>query len=189
MYKNATLKLITQIKIIKSIIEKDERLSSIRLNTKTNKIDIGNRKISIIDYDEILDKCKEEWPDTKFTLKAIKDVVAAFAIKNKYKPEDKHDNLCPWYDKYEVNEKGKILKTLYNVLVLFENDPRFKGKFSIDESYGVETYNNKWISDYDIAKFMLICEKEIGFCNRSKIDHVIRLLANKELYDLISGKV
>ena len=189
MYKNATLKLINQIKIIKSIIEKDERLSSIRLNTKTNKIDIGNRKISIIDYDEILDKCKEEWPDTKFTLKTIKDVVTAFAIKNKYKPEDKHDNLCPWYDKYEVNEKGKILKTLYNVLVLFENDPRFKGKFSIDESYGVETYNNKWISDYDIAKFMLICEKELGFCNQSKIDNVIRLLANKELYDLISGKV
>lgn len=40
------------------------------------------------DYDEILDKCKEEYPDTKFTKQTIKDVVASFARENKYEPED-----------------------------------------------------------------------------------------------------
>ena len=53
--------------IITSIIEKDERLNSIRLNTKTNKIEIGDDNIMSYDYDHILDKCNEEWPDIKFT--------------------------------------------------------------------------------------------------------------------------
>ena len=62
--------------IITSIIEKDERLNTIRLNTKTNKIEIGDENLMSYDYDEILDKCKEEYPDTKFTKQTIKDVVA-----------------------------------------------------------------------------------------------------------------
>ena len=177
-YKPEHIKNINKEEAIIQIIKDDERLSTIRLNTKTNKIEIGDENLMSYDYDEILDKCKEEWPDTKFTLKAIKDVVTAFAIKNKYKPEDKHENLCPWYDKYEVNEKGKILKTLYNVLVLFENDPRFKGKFSIDESTGYETYNNKFIEDHNISEFRSICEEELGFNNKHKIKCAIQILSH-----------
>ena len=101
--------------IITSIIEKDERLSTIRLNTKTNKIEIENDIILSCDYDEILDKCKEEYPDTKFTKQTIKDVVALFARENKYEPENKHNNSCPWYDKYKVDDKGKILSTYKNI--------------------------------------------------------------------------
>ena len=74
--------------IITSIIEKDERLSTIRLNTKTNKIEINGDKITSFDYDEILEKCKLEWPDIKFTKQVIKEVVSSFARENKDEPED-----------------------------------------------------------------------------------------------------
>ena len=77
------------------------------------------------------------------------------------------------------------MKSIYNIFVLFENDPRFKGKFSIDESTGYETYNNKYIEDYNIADFCMICEKELRFCNESQINRVIRLLTNKDLYNII----
>ena len=92
--------------------------------------------------------------------------------------ENKHKNLCPWYDKYQVDDKGKILHTIFNILVLFVNDPRFKGKFSIDESTGYETYNNKFIEDHNISEFRSICEEELGFNNKHKIKCAIQILAH-----------
>ena len=153
---------MTAKEIIMQTIEKDERFSEIRLNTKTNKIEIGDNKIIQCGYDEILDKCKLEYPDTKFTKQTIKDVVDLFAREHKYEPEDnepenKHNNSCPWYDKYKVDDKGKILHTIYNILVLFVNDPRFKGKFSCDTSVvnhsTYELFNNRHMSILMICCF------------------------------------
>lgn len=185
---------MTAKEIITSIIEKDERLSSIRLNTKTNKIEIGDDNIMSYDYDEILDKCKEEYPDTKFTKQTIKDVVALFARENKYEPENnepenKHSNLCPWYDKYEVDDKGKILRTLKNIFVFFENDPRFKGKFLYNEFTSYETYNNELIEDYNISDFRLICEEELGFESKDKIESAIQTLTHKNSFNPFKDKL
>ena len=49
------------IQITKSIIEQDERLSTIRLNTKTNNIEIGDENIMSYDYEYILEKFKEKY--------------------------------------------------------------------------------------------------------------------------------
>ena len=176
------------------VINKDERLSTIRLNTKTNKIEIGDDNIMSYDYDEILDKCKEEYPDTKFTKQTIKDVVYSFARENKYEPEDnepenKHNNLCPWYDKYEVDDKGKILRTLKNIFVFFENDPRFKGKFLFNEFTSYETYNNELIEDYNISDFRLICEEELGFESKDKIESAIQTLTHKNSFNPFKDKL
>lgn len=180
--------------IITSIIEKDERLSTIRLNTKTNKIEICDDNIMSYDYDDILDKCKEEYPDTKFTKQTIKDVVSVFARENKYEPENnepenKHSNSCPWYDKYEVDNKGKILKTQNNVLVLFENDPRFKDKFLYNEFTAYETYNNELIKDYNISDFRLICERELGFNNKDYIESTIQSITHKNSFNPFKDKL
>ena len=166
------------IQITKSIIEKDERLSTIRLNTKTNNIEIGDKNIMSYDYEYILEKFKEKYPMAKITKQHIKDIVYSIARENKYEPENKHKKLCTWYDKYEIDNKGKILNTIYNILVLFVNDPIFKGKFSIDESTGYETYNNKFIEDHNISEFRSICEEELGFNNKHKIKCAIQILAH-----------
>lgn len=176
--------------IIRNKIEKDEKLSNVHLNCKTDKIEIGDHVLRPYEYDFLFYNFRDEYPDIKFTRIAIRDVLIAFAIKNKFETENnysknKNNNGCTWYDKYEVDNKGKILKSIYNIFVLFENDPRFKGKFSIDESTGYETYNNKYIEDYNIADFCRICEKELRFCNESQINRVIRLLTNKDLYNII----
>ena len=94
--------------------------------------------------------------------------------------ENKHKNLCPWYDKYKVDDKGKILHTIYNILVLFVNDPRFKGKFSlgiskVDRS-NYEMFNNRRISEYDISVFRCICEEELGFEDKDKINCAIKTI-------------
>ena len=177
-------KIITNI--IRNKIKKDEKLSNVHLNCKTDKIEISDHVLRPYEYDLLLYKFRDEYPDIKFTKIAIRDVLTAFAIKNKYKPEDKHDNLCPWYDKYEVDNKGKILKSLYNIFVLFENDPRFKGKFSFDEDTYSEIYDNKHIDDYYIAEFRSICERELGFWpTKCKLNRVIRILTEKDLYNII----
>ena len=176
--------------IIRNKIEKDEKLSNVHLNCKTDKIEIGDHVLRPYEYDFLFYNFRDEYPDIKFTRIAIRDVLIAFAIKNKFETENnnsknKNNNSCHWYDKYEVDDKGKIFKSIYNIFVLFENDPRFKGKFSIDESTGYEKYNNKYIEDYNIADFCRICEKELRFCNESQINRVIRLLTNKDLYNII----
>ena len=180
---------MTAKEIITSIIEKDERLSTIRLNTKTNKIEIGDENLMSYDYDEILDKCKEEYPDTKFTKQTIKDVVALFARENKYEPENKHNNSCPWYDKYKVDEKGKILKTQNNIITLFENDPRFKGKFLYNEFTGYETFNGELIEDHNISEFRSICEEELGFNNRDYLISALQTVTYKYSFNPFKQKL
>ena len=180
--------------IITSIIEKDERLSTIRLNTKTNKIEIGDDNIMLLDYDEILEKCKLEWPDIKFTKQVIKEVVSIFARKNKYEPEDnkpenKHSNSCPWYDKYEVDNKGKILSTYKNICIFFENDPRFKGKLLYNEFTGYETYDNELINDRHMAKICNICEQELGFDNEKKVEKAIKIVTDKNSFNPFKQKL
>lgn len=182
-------KIITNI--IRNKIEKDEKLSNVHLNCKTDKIEIGDHVLRPYEYDLLLYKFRDEYPDIKFTKIAIRDVLTTFAIKNKYKSdnneaENKHENYCTWYDKYEVDNKGKILKSLYNIFVLFENDPRFKGKFSFDEDTYSEIYDNKHIDDYYIAEFRSICERELKFWpNKCKLNRVIRILTEKDLYNII----
>ena len=188
-YEPEHIKNINKEEAIIQIIKDDERLSSIRLNTKTNKIDIGNRKISIIDYDDILDKCKEEYPDTKFTKQLIKVVVDSYADEHKYEPENKHNNSCPWYDKYKVDEKGKILSTYENICIFFENDPRFKGKLLYDEFTGYETYDNELINDRHMAKICNICEQELGFDNEKKVEKAIKIVTDKNSFNPFKQKL
>ena len=179
------------ISIIRNKIEKDEKLSNVHLNCKTDKIEISDHVLRSYEYDLLLYKFRDEYPNIKFTKIAIMDVLTAFAIKNKFDTENnnsknKNNNSCPWYDKYEIDDKDKILKSLYNIFVLFENDPRFKGKFSFDEDTYSEIYDNKHIDDYYIAEFCLICENELGFNpNECKLNRVIRILTEKDLYNII----
>ena len=179
------------ISIIRNKIEKDEKLSNVHLNCKTDKIEISDHVLRSYEYDLLLYKFRDEYPNIKFTKIAIMDVLTAFAIKNKFDTENnnsknKNNNSCPWYDKYEIDGKDKILKSLYNIFVLFENDKRFKGKFSFDEDTYSEIYDNKHIDDYYIAEFRSICERELKFWpNKCKLNRVIRLLTNKDLYNII----
>ena len=70
------------------------------------------------------------------------------------------------------------MKTLDNVCIFFENDPRFKGKFLYNEFTGYETFNGELIEDHNISEFRSICEEELGFNNKHKIKCAIQILAH-----------
>lgn len=174
---------MTAKEFIFNIITDDEKFSTIKLNTKTNKIELEGNTILSCDYDDILDKCKAEYPDTKFTKQTVKDIVLKYARENKYEPEKVCYNSCEWYNKYEKDENGKILKTLENILILFENDPRFKDKFLYNEFTSYETYNNELIKDYNISEFRFICEKELGYDSKDKIECAVQFLTHQNSFN------
>ena len=174
---------MTSKEIINQIINENEKFKTIQLNTKTNKIEIDNNEILSCDYDEILDKCKEEYPDTKFTKQTIKDIVTKYARKNKYEPIRSFVNACTWYNKYKFDDKGNIKKTLENILILFENDPRFKDKFCYNEFTSYETYENELIRDYNISEFRLICERELGYESKDKVECTVQYLTHQNSFN------
>lgn len=175
--------------IIYETIKNNEKFNTIKLNTKTNKIEIEDNEILSCDYDDILEKCKEEYPDTKFTKQTIKDIVTRFARENKYEPKKSFTSSCSWYNKYNLDDNGNIKKTLENILILFENDLRFKDKFFYNEFTAYETYNDELIRDYNIAEFRMICEKELGYDTKDKVECVVQFLTHQNSFNPFKDRI
>jgi len=169
--------------IIYETIKNNEKFNTIKLNTKTNKVEIESNEILSCDYDDILEKCKEEYPDTKFTKQTIKDIVTRFARENKYEPKKSFTSSCSWYSKYNLDDNGNIKKTLENILILFENHPRFKDKFFYNEFTAYETYDDELIRDHNISEFRLICEKELGYESRDKVECTVNYLTHQNSFN------
>ena len=120
------------------IIAKDEHLKTIKLNTKTNKIEMEGYPFLGITYTEIYDLATEKFPDTKFTKTLVKDVVAKWAYDHKYKPSE--PELADWYKQIDRNEKGVPEKTLNNLIKFFKYYPEYVDKFTYNGLPGAKTY-------------------------------------------------
>lgn len=169
--------------IIYETINKNDTFKTICLNTKTNKIEINGEEILSLDYDDILDTCKAEYPDTKFTKQVIKDIVTKYAREHKYEPAKPAINYSDWYAKLEIDENGKPLKTLNNVINFFENYPLYKDKFYYNEFTAYEEYNNDLIRDYHISEFRRVCEKEIGIDSKDKVECAVQCLTHQNTFN------
>lgn len=175
--------------IVNDVISKDERFKTIKLNTKTGKIEIEGNKITTLDYDEIFSNCKEQFPNIKFTKTLIKDLVMKYARDNKYEPTFSKVGLASWYAALDLDDRGQPIKNLTNIVKFFENHPNFKGKFFYNEFMHYETYNDELIRDYDIADFRLICEKELGYESKDKIECAVQCLTHQNSFNPFKDKI
>lgn len=149
------------------IIAKDERLKTIKLNTKTNKIEMEGYPFLGITYTEIYDLATEKFPDTKFTKTLVKDVVAKWAYDHKYKPSE--PELADWYKQIDRNEKGVPEKTLNNLINFFKYYPEYVDKFTYNEFTQYANYENQMLEEHMITEFRKVVEKQLGFEAKEKV--------------------
>lgn len=92
-----------------------------------------------------------------------------------------------WRKHLTVDGKGNYEKTMANIALILESDPKFKGKIFLDEfanrgmvqlplpwEKGDET--RMW-SDVDDAQLALRLEKEYGITGRDKIENALKVVA------------
>lgn len=183
---------MTAKEIILEVISNNDRLSTIKLNMKTNKIEIEGESILSFEYDEILEECKKQYPDTKFLKTLVKDVVAKYARDHKYEPEKKKKDLLEyndWYNQLDFDDDGNPLKTLGNVITFFQVYPLYKDKFSYNEFMRYENYDNELIRDYHIPEFRLMCEKNLGFDSKDKVETAIQYVTHQNSFNPFIDKI
>ena len=163
---------MTAKEIIYEVITKNENFSSIRLNTKTNKVELNGEPILQLDYDDILETCKSEYPDTKFSKQIIKDIVTKYARENKYEPVISKNSIkkSDWYASLDFDENDNAKKTLNNVIKFLEKYPYFEGKFAYNEFTSYECFEGNLIRDYNISEFRKICDEMIGCDSKDKVE-------------------
>lgn len=103
--------------------------------------------------------------------------------------EDETSELADreWRKHLTVDGKGNYEKTMSNITLILESDPKFKGKIFLDEfanrgmvqlplpwEKGDET--RMW-SDVDDAQLALRLEKEYGITGRDKIENALKVVA------------
>jgi predicted P-loop ATPase len=174
------------IKILNSKSKKYVKFNTIKLNIKTGKIEIEDEKFPSYLYDEILEICKSKYPSTKFSKSDVKNAVEKYAFKNKYLPENKEyhrTDKSDWYAQLEFDKDDNPKKTLNNVICFFKNYPIFKNKFYYNEFTSYETYDDELIRDFNISNFRSICEKEIGFESKDKVECAVQCLTHENSYN------
>lgn len=176
---------MTAKEIIYEILQKNDNYKTIRLNVKTNKVELNGEQMLQLDYDDILELCKSEYPDTKFTKQTIKDIVLKFARENKYEPvvnkcqKEKSD----WYSILDFDENDNVKKTLTNVIKFLENYPYFKDKFAYNEFTAYECFEENLIRDYNIAEFRKICDEMIGCDSKDKVECAVQYLTHQNSFN------
>lgn len=174
---------MTAKEIINEIINNDDKFKTIQLNTRTNKIEVEREEILSIDYDDIMDLCKSQYPDTKFTKSTIKDIVTKYAREHKYEPVKESQPKSEWYSKLEFDGDGNVIKNLDNVIRFYENHPNFKDKFFYNEFTSYETFDGELIRDYNISEFRVITERELGFESKDKIECAVQYLTHRNSFN------
>ena len=180
------------VEIIKDVIEKSDVFKTIRLNKKTNKIEICINEewdeFLNIYYNDLLNLCKEKWSDNKFKIGDIKDVVTIWSREHQYTPEEtsendtdgKNNNKPEWYQYLEVNDKGKIIHSANNIYNLLKYHPQWKDKWSYNDFTQYENYNGQMIDDRIVSVWNVDVEKCLTYTSKNYIiDSFIKLCLEK----------
>lgn len=103
--------------------------------------------------------------------------------------EDETSELADreWRKHLTVDGKGNYEKTMANITLILESDPKFKGKIFLDEfaNMGMVQLPLPWEkgdetrmwSDVDDAQLALRLEKEYGITGRDKIENALKVVA------------
>ena len=119
------------------------------------------------------------------------DVIEGDSTERNFEPSEEVEGSeladREWRKHLTVDGKGNYEKTMANITLILENDPKFKGKIFLDEfanrgmvqlplpwEKGDET--RMW-SDVDDAQLALRLEKEYGITGRDKIENALKVVA------------
>jgi len=166
---------MSSTEIIKKVIEESDKFKTIRLNRKTNKIEICTDKeyeeFLNIYYDDLLMLCKDTWEGTKFKRSDIKDVVQIWAREHQYTPKESTENneRPDWYQHLEVNDKGKIIHSANNIYNLLKYHPQWADKWSYNEFTQYENYNETMIDDKMVSVWTVDVEKYLHWTSKNYI--------------------
>ena len=105
-------KILSLILAIMMMVTAFSGCSEEKSEENNSKIEIEGEEILSIDYDEILEECKKQYPDTKFTKAIIKDIVIKYAREHKYEPKFSTSGMSSWYSILEFDDNGKVIKNL-----------------------------------------------------------------------------
>lgn len=183
---------MTAKEIIYNTLKSNEIYKTIRLNTISGKVELNDENMLSVDYDDILDECKKEYPDTKFTKQTIKDIVMIYAREHKYVPQKKEyhrDDKSEWYSQLEFDKDDNPRKSLNNVICFFKNYPLFKDKFYYNEFTQYEEYNNDLIRDFHISQFRSLCEKELGYESKDKVECAVQYVTHENSFNPFKDKI
>ncbi len=107
--------------------------------------------------------------------------------------EDLEDQDDSWKEKLDVDRKGNVYCTTDNILMILENDPRFKKRFAYDEFEKCEVavrdltwrevnHNSRRLIDRDDAQIRRILEKSYGVSSAPKTKDAMDCLALKTAF-------
>ena len=133
---------MTAKETIYKIINDDENLKTIRLNTKTNKIELNGENILSIDYDDILEVCKTDSPDTKFTKQIVKEIVFKYAREHKYESPKVVHNENNIHGNWSLRRRYFHSKPIWESIIQNIFD---KLKDTINLIYKEQKHNTKYV--------------------------------------------
>jgi len=98
-----------------------------------------------------------------------------------------------WREKLDVDRKGNIYGTIDNIMLIFENDPYFKGRIAFDDFEKCEVavkdlpwrkvnWLNRRLIDRDDANIRHYLEKAYGISHLSKTKDAMQVWAQKSLF-------
>lgn len=88
-----------------------------------------------------------------------------------------------WTEFLDRDKNGKPVKTLKNVEIWLNGDPRFAGKFNYNEFTRLESYGDEPIKDYNISQWRILCEDALGFNTKDLIETAVQDLAHKKSFN------
>ena len=155
---------------------------ALKYNELDKKIEINDKTILDCDYNNILNEVKTTC-NVVISTKELKDIILSTAKTHSYRPSYDRSNDADWYKKISLDEKGKPIKSLENTVNFFVNYPLFENKLYYNEFTQYEEYNNNLIRDNNISEFRLLCEQNLGFESRDKVETAVQYITHRNTYN------
>lgn len=172
---------------IDSFILNHERFKTLRLNTRTNKIELEGDELLNSDYEEIYEEVVENFKDeiNKSGIKKslVKERVKVYAKNNSYSPTPKNLQKSSWYSKLDFDKNEEPKKTLHNVVNFFTYYPKYLNKFAFNEFTREETLNDITIRDFDISYLRHDCEQNIGINTKDYVETAVQILTHNNSFN------
>ena len=179
---------MNKIETINSAIK--ELFPNIAVN-KNGTVYIDGIKATPTHYKKIQDRCKEIDKDYTYLLNDIKFQAICVANENNNKQNkdesnSSSSNLAEWFKHIDLNNDGKIIKNLENVVNLFRYHPDFGSNIKYNSFLSVQSYKGDQITDKDVDMFRLVCEKCLGYESRDKVETAISIISHEHEFNPIT---
>ena len=155
---------------------------AIKYNELNKKIEINKQTLLDCDYTNILNETNSS-NNIVISTKDLKNIVLNIAKSNSYRPSYDRSNDADWYKQIILDEKGKPIKSLENTVNFFTHYPLFENKLYYNEFTQYEEYNNDLIKDDTISEFRVLCEQNLGYETRDKVETAVQCVTHRNAFN------